>query len=210
MKFREIVESAFTFAGGKDQKPGDQVRGKEKAKLSKTHPFYHRLVGASESVQLLKRTLAEYGGVGGTGAVPQTAQGTTQTQDDPKTQQAKLDTQQMAKSLQQVKGTVGAQGGNPINPVKAVQTFTKTDLDPSTDLNNQEQQQVATFAPALSNILKNPQTAGQFKQMATRAGQLDKAQDAKIAQQQKQIGTNTPAGTQQKIAAQSIPGQQPK
>lgn len=71
---RKLLESMNKFAGQEvGQKPGDQVRGTEKAtkKKSGEHPFAGRLVGASESKSLLadlekqivegaeERTLAE-------------------------------------------------------------------------------------------------------------------------------------------------------
>lgn len=71
---RKLLESMNKFAGQEvGQKPGDQVRGTEKAtkKKSSEHPFAGRLVGASESKSLLvdlekqivegaeERTLAE-------------------------------------------------------------------------------------------------------------------------------------------------------
>jgi hypothetical protein len=71
---KRLIEKMDQFAGqAVGQKPGDQVRGTEKAKKSKDnkHPFAGRLVGASESKSLLadlekelvegavKRSLAE-------------------------------------------------------------------------------------------------------------------------------------------------------
>lgn len=52
MDIYKILE-AMKFAGEPEQKPGDQVRGTEKA-VSKNneHPFKGRLVGASESVEM--------------------------------------------------------------------------------------------------------------------------------------------------------------
>lgn len=50
---RKLLESIDKFSGEPKQKPGDQVRGHEKATSSKSkkHPFAGRLVGANESTE---------------------------------------------------------------------------------------------------------------------------------------------------------------
>jgi hypothetical protein len=52
---RKLLESMNKFAGEPEQKPGDQVRGTEKATKQKgnKHPFAGRLVGAAESKNML-------------------------------------------------------------------------------------------------------------------------------------------------------------
>lgn len=46
---RKLLESMDRFAGEPEQRPGDQVRGTDKAKShSKQHPFHSRLVGESD------------------------------------------------------------------------------------------------------------------------------------------------------------------
>ena len=52
---RKLLESMNKFAGEPEQKPGDQVRGTEKATKRKDgkHPFAGRLVGAAESKNML-------------------------------------------------------------------------------------------------------------------------------------------------------------
>lgn len=139
-------------------------------------------------------TLKEYGGVGGMGARPQAPQGTTGTTDDPKQQQAQQDLKNIAKNVQGIKTQIGQQGGTGLNVSKAISTLAKTNVTPNVDLSNPEEKQIAQFAPALSNILKNPQTAGQLKQLVTKAGTMDQAMDKKLAKQP--IGTNLPAGQQ--------------
>lgn len=59
---RKLLESMTKFAGEPEQKPGDQVRGTDKAKKgSKQHPFHGRLVGANESDDnLIEQLMAEY------------------------------------------------------------------------------------------------------------------------------------------------------
>ena len=58
---RKLLESMDTFAGEPEQKPGDQVRGTEKAtkKKSGQHPFQGRLVGGESIFRELERQLVE-------------------------------------------------------------------------------------------------------------------------------------------------------
>ena len=61
---KNLLESMTKFAGEPKQKPGDQVRGHEKAKAHKDgkHPFAGRLVGgsANESQELEESLMQEY------------------------------------------------------------------------------------------------------------------------------------------------------
>lgn len=60
---RKTLEAMDKFAGEPEQKPGDQVRGTDKAKKSDKHPFLKRLVGeaqATESLRSLKKQFAEF------------------------------------------------------------------------------------------------------------------------------------------------------
>lgn len=61
---KQLLESVTKFAGEPKQKPGDQVRGHEKAKTNKNgkHPFADRLVGgsANESIELEESLMTEY------------------------------------------------------------------------------------------------------------------------------------------------------
>jgi hypothetical protein len=61
---KQLLESVTKFAGEPKQKPGDQVRGHEKAKSNKNgkHPFAGRLVGgsANESQELEESLMTEY------------------------------------------------------------------------------------------------------------------------------------------------------
>lgn len=53
MDMKTLLEKMYKFAGEPEQKPGDQVRGTEKAKKgSKDHPFKGRLVGDSKDNML--------------------------------------------------------------------------------------------------------------------------------------------------------------
>ena len=56
---RKLLESMDRFAGEPEQRPGDQVRGKDKAKQhAKQHPFTNRLVG--ETAKLAESLMLEY------------------------------------------------------------------------------------------------------------------------------------------------------
>lgn len=61
---KQLLESMSKFAGEPEQKPGDQVRGHEKAKKKANgqHPFADRLVGgsANESKELEESLMNEY------------------------------------------------------------------------------------------------------------------------------------------------------
>lgn len=58
MDMRNLLEKMYKFAGEPAQKPGDQVRGHEKAKTgTKKHPFAGRLVGAAESKDSILKEL---------------------------------------------------------------------------------------------------------------------------------------------------------
>lgn len=57
MDMKALLEKMIKFAGEPEQKPGDQVRGTEKAKKGKDHPFKGRLVG--DSVEPLPNMLGE-------------------------------------------------------------------------------------------------------------------------------------------------------
>lgn len=61
---KKLLESVTKFAGEPKQKPGDQVRGHEKAKKKAdgAHPFAGRLVGgsANESQELEESLMTEY------------------------------------------------------------------------------------------------------------------------------------------------------
>lgn len=59
---KRLLESMNKFAGEPEQKPGDQVRGTEKAKKSKDgkHPFLKRLVGDSKEFALKHKLIKEF------------------------------------------------------------------------------------------------------------------------------------------------------
>lgn len=143
MDIYKILETMQKFAGEPEQKPGDQVRGTEKA-VSKNneHPFKNRLVGASESVEQecdtsatmspleqrlrarweqTKSGLQEYGMTTGG-----TAMGGGSTP---------VDTAQQAKQTAQVQQNVNklkSAGANIPNVGQAVQSVMKEPTDPAT------------------------------------------------------------------------------
>lgn len=132
-----IEEGAkFSFSGTEaGQKPGDQVRGKEKAKATKTgaHPFAGRLVGASEGAQRksFKDYLEEYGMTTGGTVAP--------TGNTPNTQDPKAQAQQVAKAQQKV-NILKTAGVNIPNVNQAVKSSLK---DPTTDPVTPQDKQVA-------------------------------------------------------------------
>jgi hypothetical protein len=152
-------------------------------------------------------TLNEYGGVGGYGSAPQSPQGTTGSQNDPKQQQAQKDLKTMTKTLQGVKPAVASQGGTDINPVKAVGALGKVAMNPSTKLGPAEANQMAQFAGPIANILKNPGTASQFKQLMTKAGTMNQAQQQQLAKQAQAQKPGTNPGMQQQQPATKSAGQ---
>lgn len=116
------------FAGqAVGQKPGDQVRGTEKAvaKKSDAHPFKGRLVGASEGVEKEIREgweayLAEFG------ATNTSAAGTANAteKDDPATQAAEI------KNTQDALNKLKTAGVNIPSVSQAVKSMTKSPTDP--------------------------------------------------------------------------------
>jgi hypothetical protein len=126
---KELDEVKHVFANPK-QKPGDQVRGTEKA-VSKNneHPFKNRLVGASESVgaRLLKSYadyLEEYGMTTGGTATGASAKNATTPADQAK---------QVAQVQQNVNKLKSA-GANIPNVNQAVQSVMKDPTDPASQL----------------------------------------------------------------------------
>ena len=58
---RKLLESVNKFAGEPEQKPGDQVRGTDKAtSKGDRHPFLKRLVGEAEKVRHVTEMRADY------------------------------------------------------------------------------------------------------------------------------------------------------
>jgi len=205
MDFKKLLEAMDTFAGEKaGQRPGDQVRGTEKAAPNKgKHPFLKRLVGElkqPKSTHRYEQELAEAwlefketapvpgqpaaapgaAAAPAAGAVAKPAAPAAPVKPgqpvplDPKVAAA---IKTSATAIKQV-----APNANPAQLAKAA-TSIESGVAPSTVDKNA----IATsLADPLANIMQNPQMANQLKAMIDKAGKLDAAAD-------KAAGTTTPA-----------------
>ena len=221
MDFKKLLEAMDTFAGERvGQRPGDQVRGTEKAAPNKgKHPFLKRLVGElkqPKSTHKYEQELSEAwlefkeaapvpgqpaAAPGATpapaaGAVAKPAAPTTPVKPgqpvplDPKTQAA---IKTSATAIKQA-----APMANPAQLAKAAASI-ESGVAPSTTDKNA----IATsLADPLANIMQNPQMANQFKEMIKKAGTLDAAAD-------KAASTTTPTAPAAP-GAPVPPGTQPK
>lgn len=217
MDFKKLLEAMDKFAGEKvGQKPGDQVRGTERAAPNKgKHPFLKRLVGElkqpksthkyeqelSEAWLDFKETAPVPGQPApAPGAAQQPAAGaaaqpaaTTPTtppakpgQPDPKT------AAELKKGLTNLKTVLPG-----LDVTKATTSMAKADS--GTQLSPADQAIVGKIAPQIADVIKNPQMATQFKAMINKASQTDAAAD-------KAAGVATPAAP----GAPVPPGTQPK
>lgn len=218
MDFKKLLEAMDEFAGEKaGQKPGDQVRGTDKAAPNKgKHPFLKRLVGElkqPKSVYRHQQELAEAWlefketapvpgqPAAAPGATPAPAPGAAAAPATPVKpgQPAPLDPKTAAAiktSATAIKQA--APLANPAQLAKAAASI-ESGVAPSTTDKNA----IATsLADPLANIMQNPQMANQFKEMIKKAGTLDAAAD-------KAAGTTTPTAP---VApgAPVPPGTQPK
>ena len=122
---------------------------------------------------------------------------TSQQKNDPESQQHALDADQIKKSTNTLAQTLSSQGtAQPLNKVKFQDVMTKLDAQPNADLGASDTKQLTQIGAAASKALQSPQTAGQLKQLITKADQIDQQKQAKVKQQQQQVGTNQPAGQQ--------------
>jgi len=219
MDFKKLLEAMDTFAGEKaGQKPGDQVRGTDKAAPNKgKHPFLKRLVGelkrpksAYKYEQELSEAWLEFKEAApvpgqpaaAPGATPAPAPGaaaapaaTTPTtpakpgQPDPKA------AAELKKSLTNLKSVLPG-----LDVTKASTSMAKADS--GTQLSPADQAVVGKIAPQIADVIKNPQMANQFKAMLDRAGKVDAAAAKKAA-------STTPAAPAAP-GAPVPPGTQPK
>jgi len=205
MDFKKLLEAMDTFAGEKvGQKPGDQVRGTEKAAPNKgKHPFLKRLVGelkqpksAHRYEQELSEAWLEFKETAPVPGQPAAAPGAAAAPAagaaakpaapaapvkpgqpvplDPKTAAA---IKTSATAIKQV-----APNANPAQLAKAATSIESGVAPTTTDKNA-----IATsLADPLANIMQNPQMANQLKAMIDKAGKLDAAAD-------KAAGTTAPA-----------------
>ena len=217
MDIKKLLEAMDKFAGEEvGQKPGDQVRGTEKAAPNKgKHPFLKRLVGElkqpksaykyeqelSEAWLDFKETAPVPGQPAvAPGATPAPAAGAVAKPVAPATPvkpgQAPIDPAEaaaMKKSLTNLKTVLPG-----LDVTKATTSMAKADT--GTQLSPADQAVVGKIAPQIADVIKNPQMANQFKAMIDKAGKVDAAAD-------KAAGTTTPttpgapvppAGTQPK------------
>jgi hypothetical protein len=174
MDFKKLLEAMDTFAGEKaGQKPGDQVRGTDKAAPNKgKHPFLKRLVGElkqPKSVHKYEQELSE-SWLEFKEAAPVPPAGATAAPVKPG--QPPVDPAAAAaikQSLSKLKTSVPT-----LDVTKASTTVAKADAN--AQLSPGDQAVISKMAPQLANVIKNPQMVGQLKTMIDKAGQLDLAQ----------------------------------
>jgi len=207
MDFKKLLEAMDEFAGEKvGQKPGDQVRGTERAKPNKDgkHPFLKRLVGElkqPKSAYRVEQELSEAwlefkeaapvpvpgqpAAAPAAGAVAKPAVTTPTTpvkpgQPDPKT------AAELKKGLTNLKSVLPG-----LDVTKATTSMAKADT--GTQLSPADQAIVGKIAPQIADVIKNPQMATQFKAMINKASQTDAAANKAAAP-----GAPVPPGTQPK------------
>lgn len=164
---------------------------------------------ASELMQEYQTYVAEYGGTGGYGAASQAAPGATSTaqEPDPAALQQQADQKQIQTSVNQIKPKLNQLGAaQQLNPAKFTGVMDKLDQAPNTNLSNQEQNQLGPLAVAASNIIQNPQTANQFKQLLDKTQQTELQKNKQVQQAQKSMGQTPVANTPN----QQTPGQPAK
>jgi hypothetical protein len=166
---------------------------------------------AQDLLQEYYSYIAEYGGVGGYGAASQAAPGATSTAQnpDPAALQQKADQKQIQTAVNQIKPKLNQLGAaQQMNPAKFTGVMDKLDQAPNTNLSNQEQNQLGPLAVAASNIMQNPQTASQFKQLLDKTQQTELQKNKQVQQAQKSMGQTPTAGTAPATAGQPAkPGQ---
>jgi hypothetical protein len=203
MNFKKLLEAMDEFAGEKvGQRPGDQVRGTEKAKPNKgKHPFLKRLVGElnqPKSVHKYEQELSE-AWLEFKEAAPAPVPGQPATPAKPG--QPPVPGAPAAPAAPAKPGQPPAAAVDPKTAaaIKTSATALKlpdaskvvqsaTDFQSGTPPSAAAKTAIATgLADPLSDIMQNPQMANQLKAMIDKAGKLDAAADAKTQ------GTTTPA-----------------
>lgn len=211
MDFKKLLEAMDEFAGEKvGQKPGDQVRGTDKAKPNKgKHPFLKRLVGelkqpksAYKYEQELSEAWLEFKEATPVPGQPAPAPGATAAPAagavvKPTTpvkpgQPAPVDPADAAalkKNLTNLKTVLPG-----LDVTKATTSMAKADT--GTQLSPADQAVVGKIAPQIADVMKNPQMANQFKAMIDKAGKIDAAADKVTTPTAP--GAAVPPGTQPK------------
>ena len=192
--------SKVKFAGEPKQKPGDQVRGTDRAVGKKSqHPFQDRLVGGESLLRDLEAALHEtptrdlmreykdfIKEAPVTPLVPQAGQQQNQPNQNP-TQQDPAILAAQAKLAQQQKTKQDAALQQGISKLKSAGA--DVDMQTMTDKNNE-------LAPVLAPIMSNPQLQGKFKDLLAQAS-------AEQKKQQQVQQTAAPAGA----VGAPVPGQ---
>lgn len=180
MEFKKLLEAMDKFSGQEvGQKPGDQVRGTDKAAPNKgKHPFLKRLVGElkqPKSAYKYEQELAEAWlefkeatpVTGQPAVVPGAAPTTPATaakpgQPDPKA------AAELKKGLTNLKTVLPG-----LDVTKATTSMAKADT--GAQLSPADQAIVGKIAPQIADVIKNPQTATQLKTILDKAGKVDAA-----------------------------------
>lgn len=211
--------SKVRFAGEPKQRPGDQVRGTDRAVGKKgQHPFQDRLVGGESLLHDLEAALhetptrdlmREYRDFVNEAPVPpqpnKPTLGTDLTKPAPQQQQAdpaqvaaqqklaqqdKIDQNNLQKGVASLK----AAGAAVSNPAQVVKAFDK--VDDQQPLTPGDKGAVASAGTVLAPIMANPQLQGKFKDLVAQAS-------AEQKKQQQQQQTAAPAGA----VGAPVPGQ---
>ena len=211
--------SKVRFAGEPKQRPGDQVRGTDRAVGKKgQHPFQDRLVGGESLLRDLEAALhetptrdlmREYRDFVNEAPVPpqpnKPTLGTDLTKPAPQQQQAdpvqvaaqqklaqqdKIDQNNLQKGVASLK----AAGAAVSNPAQVVKAFDK--VDDQQPLTPGDKGAVASAGTVLAPIMANPQLQGKFKDLVAQAS-------AEQKKQQQMQQTAAPAGA----VGAPVPGQ---
>jgi hypothetical protein len=192
--------SKVRFAGEPKQRPGDQVRGTDRAVGKKgQHPFQNRLVGGESILRDLEAALHESPtrdlmreyrdfvkedpvtpATKPTLGTDLTKPGTPQKQQeqDPAQQAAQQKLAQQEKieqaNLQKGIANLKAAGAAVSNPAQVVKAFDK--VDDQQPLTPADKGAVATAGTVLAPIMANPQLQGKFKDLVTQASAEQKKQ----------------------------------
>lgn len=179
MDLHDVAEKLITLSGSGDVLSMDN---------------YNDIVGGQEQIE-------EYGSTPPAGAASQAPQGTTD-QTSPAALQQKADQDQIQKNTNVISQTLNQQGAaQPLNKAKFQGVMNKLDAQPNASLSASDAQQLTQIGVAASKALQNPQTAGQLKQLITKADQIDKTKQAQVKKAEQQVGTNEPADQQTQTPA---------
>ena len=165
----------FQFANAK-QRPGDQVRGTEKAVSKKSqHPFKGRLVGTDEDKLAVEEEYEAYMNEL-VGTYGMTSGGTATGGNTNANTPADQENDTITKNLRDLKSKVPD-----LNIQKATAALSKA--DDSDPLSSQDKDAASALADPVANLIKDPQLGPQLKQLIVKGMQKDQAA-AQLAKQQ--------------------------